>query len=218
MQANEKVAVKDHKPAAVKASPVQRRAYKTRALLLETVEALVAERGATAVTTTEIAARAGVSVGTLYRYFTDREELLLAAYDATVERIVAACGQALSKLPCDLSMEAAARALLGVYLDAAEAIPAHAGLLKAMRAIRTIEADQTGASEMSVVGSIFEPFFGKFAPQAAANPERLHFMAALIGNLVDLYLLTSGTPEDRAAMRREVEAHLLLALERMKKS
>ena len=206
------------KPAAAKASPVQRRAYRTRASLLEAVETIVAEQGAAAVTTTSIAAHVGVSVGTLYRYYTDREELLLAAYDATVERIVAICGEALSALPEDLSVGEAARALLGVYLDAAEAIPAHAGLLKAMRAIRTIEADQTGASEMSIVESIFAPFFGKYAPQAAAKPERLHFMAVLIGNLVDLYLLAPGTGEERTAMRREVEAHLLLALERMSRT
>lgn len=201
-----------------KASPVQRRAYRTRASLLEAVETVVAEQGAAAVTTTAIAAHAGVSVGTLYRYYTDRDELLLAAYDATVERIVAACSEALSELPEDLAAEDAARALLAVYLDAAEAIPAHAGLLKAMRAIRTIEADQTGAVGSVIIESIFAPFFGKYAPGAAARPERLHFTAVLIGSLVDLYLLALGTGEERAAMRREVEAHLLLALERMKVS
>ena len=198
-----------------KASPVQRRAYKTRASLLEAVETVVARQGAAAVTTTAIAAYAGVSVGTLYRYYNDRDELLLAAYDATVERIVADCSQALSALPEDLAAEDAARALLTVYLDATEAIPAHAGLLKAMRAIRTIEADQTGAAGTVVVESIFAPFFNKYAPQTLAEPERLHFMAVLIGSLVDLYLLAPGTGEERAAMRREVEAHLLLALERM---
>lgn len=198
-----------------KVSPVQRRAYRTRASLLEAVEAVVAEQGAAAVTTTAIAAHAGVSVGTLYRYYADRDELLLAAYDATVERIVAACSEALSVLPQDLAAEDAARALLVVYLDAAEAIPAHAGLLKAMRAIRTIEADQTGPVGTAVVESIFAPFFGKYAPASTIGPERLHFTAVLIGSLVDLYLLTPGTGEERAAMRREVEAHLLLALERM---
>ena len=109
------------KSPSEKASPIQRRAYRTRASLLEAVEAVVAGQGAAAVTTTAIAAHAGVSVGTLYRYYADRDELLLAAYDATVERIVAGCGEALSALPEDLAAEDAARALLTVYLDAAEA-------------------------------------------------------------------------------------------------
>ena len=213
MTGNEALA--DERPVAAKASPVQQRAYRTRAALLEAVETVVAGQGAAAVTTTAIAAQAGVSVGTLYRYYADRDALLLAAYDATVERIVAACGEALSALPAGLAMEDAARLLLGVYLDAAEAIPAHAGLLKAMRAIRTIEADQAGVMEMTVVASIFAPFFGKYAPGVAARPERLHFTAVLIGSLVDLYLHAPGSGAERAALRREVEAHLLLALERM---
>ena len=74
-----------------KAEPVQERALRTRAALLAATEELVTDRGIEAVTTTSVAAAAGCSVGSLYRYFADREALLLAAYDATVRRIVARC-------------------------------------------------------------------------------------------------------------------------------
>ena len=57
------------------------------------------EDGAEAVTTTRVAQQSGVAVGTIYRYFTDRNELLLAAYDATVTRIVAACASSIGRHP-----------------------------------------------------------------------------------------------------------------------
>ncbi|HHZ08375.1 MAG TPA: TetR/AcrR family transcriptional regulator [Rhizobiales bacterium] len=194
--------------------PVQGRALRTRAALLAAVETLVASEGAGAVTTTRVADAAGVSVGTLYRYFADRDDLLLAAYDATVERIVAACAKELEILPDAIAVEEAARRLLAVYLDAAEAIPSHAGLLKAMRAIRPVEADQSD-ERSGVVAEILAPFLARFAsPGTAADPVRLSLLNVLMGTLVDLYLVTR-TPEDRAKLRREIEAHMLLAVARL---
>lgn len=200
----------------IPARPVQprrSRGLKTRAALLDAVEALVAAEGPDAVTTTRIAAETGVSVGTIYRYFSDREALLLAAYDETVSRIVASCAAALEALPAGIRPAEAARHLLSRYLDEAEAIPAHAGLLAAMRAIRPIEADQEGGNEASITADLLAPFLEKFAPGAAVDPMRLHFMNVLIGTMVDLYLVTSD-PAERLGLRAEIEAHTLLALER----
>lgn len=198
----------------VRPIPVQNRALRTRAALLTAVEALVASEGAGAVTTTRVADAAGVSVGTLYRYFADRDDLLLAAYDATVERIVATCAGALESLPGTIGIEEAARRLLAVYLEAAEAIPSHARLLKAMRAIRPVEADHSD-ERSGVVGEILAPFFVRFAASGTAvDPMRLNLLNVLMGTLVDLYLVTR-TPEDRATLRREIEAHMLLAVARL---
>lgn len=192
--------------------PIQDRALRTRAALLATTERLVAEKGADAVTTTAVAAAAGVSVGTLYRYFADREGLLLAAYDTTVQRIVARCASELVALPEDTPAPQAARFLLGVYLEAAEAIPSHAGLLKAMRSIRPIEAAESG-DRNHIVHDIVAPFLARFAPNPAADPLRLHLLNVLLGTLVDLYLVTP-VKAARARLRGDLEAHMLLALER----
>lgn len=193
--------------------PRRLRGLKTRASLLDAVEALVAAEGPVAVTTTRIAAETGVSVGTIYRYFTDREALLLAAYDATVNRIVARCVAVLEALPGNIQPAQAARHLLASYLNEAEAVPAHAGLLAAMRAIRPVEADQSGGNEVSITANLLAPFLEKFAPGAAVDPARLHFMNVLIGTMVDLYLVTPD-PAERLGLRAEIEAHTLLALER----
>jgi AcrR family transcriptional regulator len=56
--------------------PVQARSRETVARLLEAAERLIEEEGPDALTTTAVAARAGVSPASLYRFFADREELI----------------------------------------------------------------------------------------------------------------------------------------------
>lgn len=195
--------------------PRQKRALRTREALLEAVERLVAAEGPDAVTTTRLAAETGASVGTIYRYFADREALLLAAYDATVARIVAVCAAELDGLPPDVPAVEAARMLLARYLEAAEAVPAHAGLLSAMRAIRPIEADQLGTNQPGIMGNLILPFLARFAPDAAAlDPARLTFISVLIGTMVDLYLITADRSA-RATILLEMEAHLALIVDRL---
>lgn len=202
----------DSAPPPPKIMPVQDRAQKTRAALLGATERLVAEEGAEAVTTTRVAAEAGVSVGTLYRYFVDRDGLLLSAYDATVARIVASCAEALAAMPAGTPVEQAAKTLLAAYLDAAEAIPSHSGLLKAMRAIRPVEADNN-ADQNHIIDDIVAPFLTRFAPHSPRDPLSLQVINLLLGTLVDLYLVTSDKAA-QARLRLDVEAHMLLALER----
>lgn len=61
--------------------PQQQRAQKTARLILVAVADLVEEEGRyETFTTAEVAERAGISIGTVYRYATDRVELLNALY------------------------------------------------------------------------------------------------------------------------------------------
>lgn len=202
-------------PARISSVPRQPRALETRRRLLECVETLVAAHGPAAVTTTRLAAETGVSVGTIYRYFADRDALLLSAYDATVERIVAECAASFGKLPGTLSPTYAARALLGSYLAAASAIPAHAGLLAAMRATRPIEADQHGDNEPGIVARLFLPFLARYLPPGTTiEPARLGFLSVMVGTMVDLYLVTPEV-DARTVLRAEIDAHVSLMVERL---
>jgi AcrR family transcriptional regulator len=71
----------------------QERSRRSYLALIEAAIALFSEHGYDAVGTPEIAERAGVAVGTFYRYFDDKREIYLevsrrnmaAAYDATLE-------------------------------------------------------------------------------------------------------------------------------------
>jgi AcrR family transcriptional regulator len=62
--------------------PQQARGQQRVQQLLDSAEALFAEKGYDAVTTNEIAAQAGVSIGSLYQFFGDKQEIL----DRVMER------------------------------------------------------------------------------------------------------------------------------------
>jgi AcrR family transcriptional regulator len=63
------------------ASPIDRRSARTRALLLEALPGLMAERGFERLTTQNIIDRAGVGRATFYAHFENKEELLAASVD-----------------------------------------------------------------------------------------------------------------------------------------
>jgi AcrR family transcriptional regulator len=61
--------------------PRQQRSIDTRRRILEAAEALFSEEGFHATNTKRIAARAGVAVGSLYAYFRDKKQILLAVLE-----------------------------------------------------------------------------------------------------------------------------------------
>jgi AcrR family transcriptional regulator len=74
--------------------PLRRDAERNRGLLLAAARELFAERGLS-VTLDDIAARAGLGVGTAYRRFGSRDELVEALFEERVEEIVALADAAL---------------------------------------------------------------------------------------------------------------------------
>jgi AcrR family transcriptional regulator/DNA-binding MarR family transcriptional regulator len=69
--------------------PHERVAGIQRARMLSAMAEVCAERGADNVTVAHVVARSGVSRRTFYEQFADRQDCLLAAFDAAVERIAA---------------------------------------------------------------------------------------------------------------------------------
>lgn len=74
------------KPAPVRRSPRQDRSRRTRALIFETAVRILEEEGLEALTTNHLAARSGFSVGTLYQYFRNKEDILRALAHEEGER------------------------------------------------------------------------------------------------------------------------------------
>ncbi len=75
--------------------PLRRDAERNRQLILEASRELFAERGPT-VTLDDIAARAGVGVGTVYRRFPSRDELLDTLFEDRLQELIANAEQALA--------------------------------------------------------------------------------------------------------------------------
>lgn len=76
--------------------PLRRDAVRNRELILETAAAVFAEHGLEA-GYEEIARRAGIGVGTVYRRFPERSELVRALFESRVEEVVAIAEQAAAK-------------------------------------------------------------------------------------------------------------------------
>lgn len=103
-------------PAHAPRVPVQARALRTRAALLEAAERELSERGHAATTAQSIAARAGVATGSFYQYFADKDAALR---DVAAERLHALEQRLLALGPLTPTVPArdARRAVLAI-LDA----------------------------------------------------------------------------------------------------
>ena len=65
--------------------PRQRRSQEIVSAILEAGRQLLEAEGAEAVTTNRIADRAGVSIGSVYRYFPNKEAVIASLYDSAAE-------------------------------------------------------------------------------------------------------------------------------------
>jgi AcrR family transcriptional regulator len=79
----------DEAERAPRRQPSQPRSADTVAIILEATAKILAQGGTAAVTTTKVAATAGVSVGTLYQYFPTKAAILAAWEERTLEATLA---------------------------------------------------------------------------------------------------------------------------------
>lgn len=79
----------------IRTEPIQRRSSERIDRLLDTAAAIVAERGIEGLTTTDVAARSGSSVGVVYRYFPNIRSLLRALAARNLMRYTQSIEQAL---------------------------------------------------------------------------------------------------------------------------
>jgi AcrR family transcriptional regulator len=91
--------------APIHDKPLRSDARRNRDKLLAAAVELFAERG-TDGSLEEVAKRAGVGIGTLYRHFPTRDALVEAAYRNEVAQLRAAADELLVELPPDAALEA----------------------------------------------------------------------------------------------------------------
>lgn len=190
--------------------PRQARALKTRGRLLDAVSALAVDPEAS-LTTSEIAAAAGVSVGSVYRYFEDGDAAVLCAYDEALGRVNGRWFGALPDL-VGLAPRAQARAFLDAYLKSAEQEPNYAALLRHARRRRTAETEYAVNIETPESHAAFASLFGlPNRPEQMATIKLLKFVTQ---RLTDLYF--SAAAEERAAIAEEIVAYTAGVLERLR--
>ena len=106
------------KSRATRRAPRQERSRRRVEAILDATERLVVERGVEALTTRDIADAAGVPVASLYQYFADKEDVLLALAErdmAEMDDQVAADLAALEVLTVETMVRTAMLAFVKVY-------------------------------------------------------------------------------------------------------
>ena len=71
----------DDRPLAPRKQPTQDRAKRSMQRVVDATEVIIRRDGPAAVTTPAIAAESGVSVGSIYQYFPNKEAIILALYE-----------------------------------------------------------------------------------------------------------------------------------------
>ena len=159
---------------------VQARSRATVERILTSAAALICERGAEAVTMTEIAQRAEVVIGSLYQYFPDRAGVMAALFErhnADVRQMLLA-GVADVRGLDDLS--ARTEALIARYFALHREDPLFQGLWAAVQTDPTLQALDV-ADSLKNADILFEaarPFYAK------VDEDRLRTTCALVMQLV----------------------------------
>lgn len=108
--------------------PTQERARATREHILDTAARLFGERGIANTSTNRIAAEAGVSIGTVYRYFTDRAVIV----DELLERLLGTIEQRITQRLVGISEESPETLVAGLLEIITDELVANAPLVRAL--------------------------------------------------------------------------------------
>ncbi|MEU4251061.1 TetR family transcriptional regulator [Amycolatopsis sp. NPDC026612] len=102
--------------------PVQQRSAKRVEQMLDASAALIDELGYDALTTTLIAKRAGVAVGSLYQFFPDKRAVVQALTARNLERFVGAVNERLTQLGPEHWWDVV-DSILDIYLEMHRTVP-----------------------------------------------------------------------------------------------
>ncbi|MFF0454836.1 TetR/AcrR family transcriptional regulator [Nocardia africana] len=118
------------KAAVDRRRPSQERARATRERILDAAAELFGQRGIAETSTNRIAAEAGVSVGTVYRYFADREVIV----DELLERLIGTIEQRFTQRIFGLGDQAFLQVATSILEVITEELVANALLVRALAA------------------------------------------------------------------------------------
>ncbi|MEV0688550.1 helix-turn-helix domain-containing protein, partial [Nocardia sp. NPDC050378] len=135
------------KSPAARHRPQQERAQETHERLLQAAATLFGRHGIAQVPIRKIASQAGVSVGTLYRYFPDRQAIVAELNErllADIEHSFADHAFTI-KIPHGMSAEYAATLVSDILAVFADILEGRSGLVNSM--LRTLQFPEAGLSE-----------------------------------------------------------------------
>ena len=150
--------------------PRQKRAIQKVESILDAVEALVVVQGSDSITTTQIAEQTGFAVGTIYQYYSNRTDLLMAAHDRMLERMAEGVAEAATRV--DPKREDSVDVLIRLYVQTAKSNPGYLSLLKFAHANQSLAAQRSECRRIGAVGSSATSYATR-APNASEAEARI---------------------------------------------
>ncbi len=194
-------------PLKPRKRPSQARSRETVRAILEAAAHIFEERGPAAATTDAIAARAGVSIGSLYQYFPSKDALLATLSACHLLAARAALEPALVLLDAGAEADAAIPALVRAMVACHADRPRLHRILFADAPVPSEQSRSLGAMHRDCVDRI-----ARWLAQGAVRPSEDQRLAARVG-FDALFALSHGFVLDRRVAtveRREAEMiHLL---------
>jgi AcrR family transcriptional regulator len=155
--------------------PQQARAQETVRAILEATVQILDREGLDAATTTRIAEVAGVSIGSLYQYFSHRDAILNALQDREFERTLALMQKVLADGNLD---EAPAKTVRNVLRALAELYLTCPGLHRvlAIEGLRVAKAEHVHAFDLRVIELVRHFLSATRAPIVRRNVDAAAFL------------------------------------------
>jgi AcrR family transcriptional regulator len=185
-------------------TPVQRRAAVTVDAISEATIQILLKQGANRLTTTRVAERAGVSVGTLYQYYPNKQSLLFAVLADHLDKVASAVEAA-----CDRARHAPLANMISTVVEAY--VDAKMARIDVSVALYQFAADVGGPALAKRVGQRSRKALEAMlqtAPDIAAPPDTfaVEMMFAAMAGTTRAVLEAGASP----AMIRNLRRHLVL--------
>jgi AcrR family transcriptional regulator len=161
---------------AARKQPRQARSQATVNAVLEAAVQVLEREGANAATTTRIAEVAGVSIGTLYQYFSHRDAVFDALQDREFERVLDLMRSVLSDGNLTRTPSETVKAVVKGLAELYASCPGLHRLL-AIEGLRVTKAERVYAFDMRVVGMIRHFLAATGAPVRRRNVDAAAFVA-----------------------------------------
>jgi AcrR family transcriptional regulator len=180
-------------------TPVQARSAVTVQAITEATVQVLLSHGTDRLTTTKVAKRAGVSVGTLYQYFPNKQSLLFAVLERHLDKVSAAVEGACERA-CHLPLAAMVQDVVEAFVDAKMQRP------DISTALYRIAADIGGPALVRRTGERSRKALAamlRTAPDATVHPEdfAIQMMFAAMAGATRAVLETGVSPATLAKLR-----------------
>jgi AcrR family transcriptional regulator len=184
--------------------PIQTRATVTVGAICEATIQVLLSHGADRLTTTRVADRAGVSVGTLYQYYPNKQSLLFAVFEDHMDKVAQAVESACTGA-CHQPMSEMIRRVVEAFVD-----------VKMQRAdisvaLYRVAPDIGGSAVVKQTGQRLRKAIESMlltAPDLKLSPDRfaIDMMLSAMSGAMRSALETGASP----AMFRKIREHLVL--------